>query len=248
MNKVTAVLAGLAFAWACPAVAASELLTNGDFETGTYAGWTTTVQARSSGNLFIDTPGTPTPMSGLTTAPNISGGNFYSVTDQGGQGAYALLQSFLVPIGTTDLALSFQMFANSYGGVSVNPAGLDYTASPNQHVRVDLLVAGASAFSTAAGDVVANFFIGADAGTNPNPYTNYMFDIFSFVTPGQTYQIRFSEVDNQLFLNQGVDNVSILATISGVPEPSTWAMMLIGFGAIGFAMRRQKRETTLQAA
>lgn len=25
----------------------------------------------------------------------------------------------------------------------------------------------------------------------------------------------------------------------GVPEPSTWAMMLLGFGAIGFAMRRR---------
>jgi hypothetical protein len=25
-----------------------------------------------------------------------------------------------------------------------------------------------------------------------------------------------------------------------VPEPSTWAMMLLGFGAIGFAMRRRK--------
>jgi hypothetical protein len=25
-----------------------------------------------------------------------------------------------------------------------------------------------------------------------------------------------------------------------VPEPATWAMMLLGFGAIGFAMRRQK--------
>ena len=27
---------------------------------------------------------------------------------------------------------------------------------------------------------------------------------------------------------------------SGVPEPSTWAMMLLGFGAAGFAMRRRK--------
>jgi hypothetical protein len=25
----------------------------------------------------------------------------------------------------------------------------------------------------------------------------------------------------------------------GVPEPGTWAMMLLGFGAIGFALRRQ---------
>lgn len=28
--------------------------------------------------------------------------------------------------------------------------------------------------------------------------------------------------------------------IAGVPEPDTWAMMLIGFGSIGFAMRRRK--------
>jgi hypothetical protein len=28
----------------------------------------------------------------------------------------------------------------------------------------------------------------------------------------------------------------------GVPEPSTWAMMLIGFGAVGFAMRRRRNE------
>jgi hypothetical protein len=26
-----------------------------------------------------------------------------------------------------------------------------------------------------------------------------------------------------------------------VPEPSTWAMMLLGFGAVGFAMRRRKK-------
>ena len=28
--------------------------------------------------------------------------------------------------------------------------------------------------------------------------------------------------------------------VTGVPEPGTWAMMLIGFGAVGFAMRRRK--------
>ena len=27
-----------------------------------------------------------------------------------------------------------------------------------------------------------------------------------------------------------------------VPEPATWAMMLIGFGATGFAMRRTRRK------
>jgi hypothetical protein len=29
--------------------------------------------------------------------------------------------------------------------------------------------------------------------------------------------------------------------IAAIPEPATWAMMLIGFGAVGVAMRRRKR-------
>ena len=32
------------------------------------------------------------------------------------------------------------------------------------------------------------------------------------------------------------------AATPGVPEPSTWAMMLFGFGAVGFGMRRRKSE------
>ena len=32
--------------------------------------------------------------------------------------------------------------------------------------------------------------------------------------------------------------------VSGVPEPGTWAMMLIGFGAIGASMRRRQRLAT----
>lgn len=31
--------------------------------------------------------------------------------------------------------------------------------------------------------------------------------------------------------------------INAVPEPATWAMMLLGFGAIGFGMRRRRSDT-----
>jgi len=30
-----------------------------------------------------------------------------------------------------------------------------------------------------------------------------------------------------------------------VPEPATWAMMLLGFGGIGMAMRRKRRVVAL---
>jgi hypothetical protein len=46
------------------------------------------------------------------------------------------------------------------------------------------------------------------------------------------------------------------ATLSGnasfyqaaVPEPATWALMLIGFGGIGMAMRRRRRPVLAQVA
>jgi hypothetical protein len=41
--------------------------------------------------------------------------------------------------------------------------------------------------------------------------------------------------------------VNIGPVSSAVPEPSTWAMMLLGFGAVGIAVRRQRR-SKLQAA
>jgi hypothetical protein len=47
------------------------------------------------------------------------------------------------------------------------------------------------------------------------------------------------------------DDLIIRATLSpAVPEPATWAMMLIGFGAIGFALRRRRQTdmTTRRAA
>ncbi|MES2903916.1 MAG: PEPxxWA-CTERM sorting domain-containing protein [Pseudomonadota bacterium] len=34
-----------------------------------------------------------------------------------------------------------------------------------------------------------------------------------------------------------------VAVAAAVPEPTNWAMMLLGFGAVGVAMRRRRRPT-----
>lgn len=46
--------------------------------------------------------------------------------------------------------------------------------------------------------------------------------------------------------NEGIflDAVSVAA----VPEPATWAMMLVGFGAIGFQLRRKRSSRLMQVA
>ena len=50
----------------------------------------------------------------------------------------------------------------------------------------------------------------------------------------------------------GLSHLSFFGTPrvpGGVPEPGTWAMMLLGFGGIGYSMRsRRRRGTTLQIA
>ena len=45
----------------------------------------------------------------------------------------------------------------------------------------------------------------------------------------------------------GWSNATLYTTGSGVPEPATWGMMLLGFGAAGTAMRRSRRKTALLA-
>ena len=42
-------------------------------------------------------------------------------------------------------------------------------------------------------------------------------------------------------------NVNV-SPVGAVPEPATWAMMLLGFGAVGFAMRRRQRPALAQIA
>ena len=41
---------------------------------------------------------------------------------------------------------------------------------------------------------------------------------------------------------------SITISPSAVPEPATWAMMLFGFGAVGFALRRRRTPVLAQVA
>ena len=239
-------LATLVFAafalFVAPAARADELIVNGGFETGTFAGWTTVARPGSNGNLFIDNNNT-LPLSGLPTVGPASG-NFFAVTDQGGPGTYSLLQTFVVPAGQSQVILSFALFTNNAAGATiVNPVGLNHTMGPNQHIRVDILSAAATPFDTGAG-VLANFILGGGNTNGPNPYTNFSFDITSLVGAGGTFQLRFAEVDNQNFLNLGVDNVSINAT-SAIPEPAT--MLLLGTGLAGVVAKVHRRRKARQS-
>jgi len=47
---------------------------------------------------------------------------------------------------------------------------------------------------------------------------------------------------------QGYSNAVLYRATGAVPEPATWAMMLLGFGAIGMASRRSRKPVLAQIA
>ena len=254
-STLSGLAASLAVAFVGPSASAAtiDLISNGGFETGTFAGWTATVQAGSMGNLFVNPVGFTAPLSGLSTsgAGGSPHGSFNALSDMNGPGAYALSQSFTRP-GPGSLTLMFDLFANdSDSGPIVDPSGLDYTSggssNPNQHVRVDILTAAASPLSTSGVDIVTTIIAPmVDPGPIPNPFTTYVFDLSALLAVGGTYQLRFGEVDNQLFLNMGVDNVKLLAEVRGVPEPATFA--LLGLSLAGVAVARRRKRTVCRVS
>jgi hypothetical protein len=73
--------------------------------------------------------------------------------------------------------------------------------------------------------------------------------VFHLTFAGGTSSISLDNfVDRYASLSQ-LNGISGEGTpVRGVPEPATWAMMLLGFGGIGMAMRRGRKPVLAQIA
>ena len=182
---------------------ANEVITNGGFETGNFAGWTVSNTAGGTGSFFVASA----PVTPLTGNPTVGpkSGSFYAVSDQFAPGSHAITQSFTA-LASTDYVLSFDMFVNDWVGGQFGG-------------EADLLAAGSDPILGPA----LHVFYHADTavtGGAPNPYVHTSLDITGDLVAGVTYQLRFFESDATGPLNVGVDNVSLIATTTGaVPEP-----------------------------
>lgn len=220
---------------AAPLAQAEEVIVNGGFESGDLRAWE--VSEKGGSAIFVES-GTISPATAYDTV-GAAAGSFYALAD-GPLGATALIQKFTVaPVA--DAILKFDMFINSGAFGRVHATGLDQETGgsfePNQHVRVDLLSGAADAFDTGAG-VLASFYAGQFSPLNTtNPYTHNEIDVTDILANGGTYQLRFGQVNNQDYLLQGIDNVSL--NVTPVPEADTYAMLLAGLGLVGYAARRR---------
>jgi len=84
------------------------------------------------------------------------------------------------------------------------------------------------------------FTFGAIGGSNAGEYYGLSVPGITSAHLSTTDSYDWILLDNFTFVTGG--------TSSGVPEPTTWAMMLVGFGAVGFSLRRRKPAAVAQIA
>jgi hypothetical protein len=98
-----------------------------------------------------------------------------------------------------------------------------------------------------AASVTLHDHSGAPFGFELHPFvpngSNYYAQNAALIYPGTGYSVEVSGVSNspRLPLQVSVNAFDLGPII--VPEPSTWAMMLLGIAGLGFAARRRTRST-----
>jgi hypothetical protein len=98
----------------------------------------------------------------------------------------------------------------------------------------------------AAGSLANQLLFTNNGGANGTSATVGQSGFGLFLGPntisGSTTNTFYFGYDDQAYNPDGdYDDFIVKAVVtSAVPEPATWAMMLLGFGAIGFSMRRRK--------
>ena len=74
---------------------------------------------------------------------------------------------------------------------------------------------------------------------NPTSGFHYQHFAYNVTGTGGSDQISFAFQNQPAYF--ALDNISL----SAVPEPATWAMMIGGFGMVGGAMRRRRSSATV---
>jgi len=174
-----------------------------------------------------------------TTGPTSSDSGFhfsFGYSDSGADSPFDEMVSFQNSLdgyyGFT-LTSTATLIPDGNGGMMIDPA-TDVDFCPTC-----VFVTG----MTAGGMDIGSLFLTATAGST-DALENYNL-LGQFLSAG-TYTLHIQGTRGDAGSFGG--NVSFAAAPAPVPEPATWAMMLLGFGAIGWQVRRRRAPLLAQAA
>lgn len=168
-----------------------------------------------------------------TTPVTIGGGVITTGTTPG---------SFAQPFGSTGNYYSVGPSTSSPGTIDLSVftdiASISILwGSVDTYNTLEFIDALGNPLATFVGNDIFNPANGDQTDPNTNPVVTFL---LSGTDMSDVAGLRLSSSQNAF----EVDNLAINA----VPEPGTWAMMLLGFGAIGFAIRRRRAPAIAQLA
>jgi len=226
MKKFLAGVAGAALALSAGAASAStNLITNGSFETGntfawTYSGSGADVPAHQATIIsYNNNNGYPTgafgemipPDNSISPSPDPVGN--YAAYFVADASQETLSQSVFLNVGLYTIGFSVYVPFNGYS----NSGNATFTG-------------------TVAGVNLANFTV--DAST-PGVWTHYA-GVANITTAGN-YTTSFTYNSGAAPAGDFVVDRAYIVAGDAVPEPGAWALMILGFGATGVALRTRRK-------
>lgn len=235
---VATVLIGLA-ASAAPSVAATMLGTTGtplsemikNSHGAAVDGNLITLASDPSGYL-IDY------LSSSTLHYNGNSGGFAQVTGPRAGGGTGFADLTIIPQAVTFTEFKFNLDL---------PAAIGSFEAPNGY-KTDFSF-GTTVFFAGGGSQFFDVNVGAGNGQNRFLIATELDELINKIVFSNL--VGVSTKNNSPTLTNGYNFDSIrqvsFDAVSPVPEPATWALFILGFGAIGFMLRRQRRQTALPA-
>ena len=159
-----------------------------------------------------------------STTPFVIPVNLFGVTT-----LYSIANSAFGEAGFT----AGQLVFNGSGGASFT-----YTFTEGDNIRDHA--------TTGFNELAPNIFATEDFGSGDH------LDVQKIVLPADFGSQTLTSIDFSYTGNtvpgDGEAFLAALTTVSAVPEPSTWAMMILGFGGIGLMARRRKSRASSASA
>jgi hypothetical protein len=222
MMKKILVAAFAAVAFAAPAAQATNLVTNGDFETGAFSPWSASSSNSDTGGCNagwnVSSSGSAT---GCSSVASPLGSNFaaYQAFDGTGPKTRTLQQSISIPTGLLTAVLNFsQAYSFSYSGLS-------------RFLDVDII----------DGGTTINLFHEVMPSTGTVSWTPTSQDVAAALAneAGHSVQLEFIASIPSSFTGPAgfsLDNVTLDVT---VPEPASMALLGAGLASLGAVRRRR---------
>jgi PEP-CTERM motif len=211
------------------AAAMGATAANATINVSAIAGCTTYCGATPITYDFNSLAGTPSHSGGLVVGPGTTQNAFAQPIGSSGQ-YFSVGPSTNTP-GTILLGTVGPLVSLSFIWGSIDT----YNSLHFTDAAGNLLVG--SQYNFTGSQIAAMVPAPANGSQNLNPQNPIVTFLFSGLDQTLVGGFQMSSSQNAF----EIDDIAVNA----VPEPSTWAMMLLGFGAIGFAMRRRKSPRAL---